>query len=301
MQSPLLKTVSGLSNKLSLSIQNNDYLSDAELSEFSQFMKYKLQCTHQIGLLLSKGARDRYHLNVQLLLDSIGLGPLTERFGSVLNNLDLRVSETSLYMGIKDTNFQQDMPFRNLIGAYSFFCIAQAKGNFIQYMSEQAQLDLSAESIIKVPNPHLQSYFQKNQSIRDTNIYVAIAFALIALAVNPSLADDLKAPQVDFDLVPTQVELHGSTICNCSVLAKLNNSKLAMAQIDRPTYEAHRNAFTQTQGYDGYDVDDWMYFRFYEGAINSGMCEAKYAISPSLGIMRGINIGEYYNLNSFSA
>jgi hypothetical protein len=79
-------------------------------------------------------------------------------------------------------------------------------------------------------------------------------------------------------------------------LSKTNFTKV-MKNVALEEYERHCRDFPRVDG-DGVIGDDWYYFRFYSGAVNTGCKEAKYAISPSLNVRRNINIGEYYNLSS---
>lgn len=48
------------------------------------------------------------------------------------------------------------------------------------------------------------------------------------------------------------------------------------------------------------EADDWQFYRYYSGALNTGYIEIKFALSPALGVSRPLSIGEYYELNSCS-
>lgn len=82
-------------------------------------------------------------------------------------------------------------------------------------------------------------------------------------------------------------------------LSKTGYTK-TMKEVTQAEYDAHRRDFPRMKEED-LVADDWHYFRFYTGAVNTGYKEDKYAISPSLKARRTINIGEYYNLNSMDS
>lgn len=85
---------------------------------------------------------------------------------------------------------------------------------------------------------------------------------------------------------------------------------IIMLNVDRQTYEDHQKKYDPLKpGVDGKIensaivkvadlVSDWVFFRFCEGSINSGMREAKYGVSETLGVVRPLTFGEAHNLNS---
>lgn len=292
------KNTLSLSKTLQDKIAANDYLAIKDVDNYHKLVCHALQCYHQLGFVLKLDKnKDQHQLDFMKLWGSLGLEVLRDVFGDCKEQVTVKLYNNTFSVSLANTKL--DDFYKNMIGAYVFFCIAQAKGNFIQYMTELALTDLSNESIIKVPNPFLDKFLKTNSSVRDTNLILSIIFSLIALVVNPNLASVHRPVGVPVDLVVVEKDLYGKMFCNCSTTSSKNSFSLSMLQIDRSTYESHLS-FQNIKAYEGYDVDDWVYYRFYEGTINAGMFESKYAISPSLGVKRGLNIGEYYNLSSFS-
>lgn len=60
--------------------------------------------------------------------------------------------------------------------------------------------------------------------------------------------------------------------------------------VTRPQWKTHKTNAPEVAG------RDWMYFRFYEGAVNSGYVEDKYALCRITGAKRQITVDEYYQI-----
>lgn len=85
---------------------------------------------------------------------------------------------------------------------------------------------------------------------------------------------------------------------------------MSYVSVDRATWESHLATFPEPQLPDRFNIivyrralddlvkmaTDWEHFRFYEGAVNTGYREDKYAISKILKMKRPITIGEHYNV-----
>ncbi|MEP3670757.1 MAG: hypothetical protein ABJN42_28995 [Roseibium sp.] len=87
-------------------------------------------------------------------------------------------------------------------------------------------------------------------------------------------------------------------------------NRTVMLNIDREVYEAHQLYFDPLKSGENGRPDpatvqeaadlasDWQFFRFCEGAVNTGMTEAKYGVSETLGVIRPLTISEAHSLNS---
>jgi len=62
-------------------------------------------------------------------------------------------------------------------------------------------------------------------------------------------------------------------------------------EVTRAQYQTH---FAEAPA--GIEGLDWEYFRFYEGAVNTGYCEARYARCRITGAVRDATLAEYCNI-----
>jgi hypothetical protein len=62
--------------------------------------------------------------------------------------------------------------------------------------------------------------------------------------------------------------------------------------VTRAQWEAHKANAPEVEG------RDWVYFRFYDGALNTGYVEDKYALCRITGAKRPITIEEHYQIFS---
>ena len=151
-----------LAQQLATRIKLNQYLADHETHKYSGFLGDAVGSFHQFGLILYRNGNDRsYYLNVQKIWEFLGIESLIQTFGDELESFKFKLAESDLYVMNTDLSVNVGIGFREIIGAYVFFNIAQAQSDFIGYLKNYSDVDLQSASIIKVPNPFL-GYFLKN-------------------------------------------------------------------------------------------------------------------------------------------
>lgn len=288
-----------LAQQLATRIKLNQYLADHETHKYSGFLGDAVGSFHQFGLILYRNGNDRsYYLNVQKIWEFLGIESLIQTFGDELESFKFKLAESDLYVMNTDLSVNVGIGFREIIGAYVFFNIAQAQSDFIGYLKNYSDVDLQSASIIKVPNPFL-GYFLKNvPNVLHSNFILCTCFSLMALAISHKSTEQFK-PKGSYDEIEPAYGRNTVTLTNCAKTAQKNGYKLSCLEVDAAIQESHIEKFILTQGYGGYDADDWVYYRVVSGKVADGTCRGCYAISPSLGIRRSINIAEYYNMCSF--
>jgi len=75
--------------------------------------------------------------------------------------------------------------------------------------------------------------------------------------------------------------------------------------VDRAQWETHKKTYDtipweyKDEKMDSFSLaNDWMFYRFCEGAINAGCVEDRYALSLSRMIKRSWTVSEYYDSRS---
>lgn len=281
-------------------IANQSYLDWEETVQFSKFGDFIKSYYHQVGRLMNKFTghnTDHNPFSSLKLADSLKSPILKKLFSKHSLNMDLICAKHNLYIQPSAEGGMRSIHFRNVVGAFVFYSIAQ--GDFIENIKSATLTSLKKEPLIKVPNPFLKHEL-RDLSVIDANIVVCVMFGLMSYVMSIPCTGKTKrvTSRSQFYIEPTIKTNYGRKSTNSAkVKSKNKDYSLTYKSVDRLEYKKHCALFTVVHGYDGYDVDDWLYFRFYEGAVNSGYCEDKYALSPSLGIKRKFSIGEYYNLS----
>lgn len=281
-------------------IAKQSYLDDDETLQFSKFGDFIKSYYHQVGLLMDRSVghnTDHNPFSSLKLADSLKSPILKKLFSKHSLNMDLICAKHNLYIKPSAEGGLKSIHFRNVVGAYVFYSIAQ--GDFLENIKSATLTSLKKEPLIKVPNPFLKHELS-NLSIIDANIVVCVMFALMGFVMSIPCTGKTKrvTSRSKFYIEPTIENNYGRKSTNSQKIKSKNKDySLSYKSVERDEYSKHCALFTTVYGYEGYDVDDWLYFRFFEGAVNSGYCEEKYALSPSLGIKRKFSLAEYYNVH----
>ena len=90
--------------------------------------------------------------------------------------------------------------------------------------------------------------------------------------------------------------LYGKTLTNSGAVKAENKDDasviLSILNVSDEKFKAIIESSFRSPHYSGLGVDDWLYFRSHGGT--------KLVYSPSLGVNRMVNTGEFYNLSSFN-
>lgn len=182
--------------------------------------------------------------------------------------------------------------YPDLVKAFIFYEVTEGS-----YMEKAKCLKASEcmNPFFNVPNPFLTSLAKYRLNDQDKNIVLHCAYAFMSALVIAANTQPAKG-KIKHRLVENRNIRDGKVYTNYKAAYRPALDKLSYAQVDREVWLSHRENFESVNStYQGSDTDDWMYFRFFEGTVNGGYSEDRYALCPSLGIKRPMTTGEYYN------
>lgn len=268
-----------LINRIRKLIEQQSYvLSEEGLNDYTGFGSRIKECFLPVALCLTKNpshSADDHRLMPNPLFDGLKAKHLKKLINP--SSFDYLIfDKTGFYISYKDAPMAATN-IRAVVGAFIFYSIAE--GDFLSNVANLNKEQFKSELIAKVPNPFLKAVLGK-LSVEQANTFILIAFGLMALVTAQPLE-------------PKKVKKVGSG--SKYYVGFTNLTKSSYTSVTEEQYEQHCSTFKSVLGYGGYDIDDWILCRFYTGTLNGGFKESRYALSPTLGVKRPFNIGEYYN------
>lgn len=267
-------------------VSHREFITDDESIKFKLIGWQACENLWSVGSLLSTTQRNQGKgeiINLPLLFETIGADGLKKSMKNVkitVNPLELAVNVGKTYTCIS---------YPNLVKAFTFFEVVE--GSYTD-KAKTIQADQANQCFSNVPNPYLQSMKRFDLSDEETNIFLHCAYAFLSALVLAASRQD-EAKKNTCNITEHRRTIQGRVYSNHKAATDIH--KLSYEQVNTQLYEEHCKHFTEVNSlYGGYDSDDWYYFRFYEGAANTFQREDRYALSPSLGIKRYMNQGEYY-------
>lgn len=278
-------------------IAKQRYVESSEVDLFQNTVKFAVAKYHKLGLMLSSNGRmnNQYTVNSDSLFKSMKLTTLKSTGKKLGSDFKLTLDVNYVNVKLSDSIKIRCIHGRDLISAFIFYSIAQ--GDFISNLKTMNAADFRKEKIIKVPNPFIPKHLIEHLTTELENTLIATLFSLVAFILEQAdtVAEPIKVSK-RLALTPLRKTIANKQYSNCKADAKANGLGLGMVEISKITYTKHKNLFISVLGYEGGDVSDWQYFRYMDGAINSGLFEDRYAVSPSLGIKRNLSTSEFYNV-----
>lgn len=276
-------------------IQNQNYLRAEEFDAYSTFGKFTKANYHQVGLVLGG-----YHghdtgtqpVKMDIVFSALKLTNLKNLVVRHGNSIQVLCNDRGLYIKTPTQERRIEINFRNIVAAYVFYSIAE--GDFIENVKGRTVANLKKELIAKIPSPYLDNHVKdslKSLSIEDANIIFSVIYGYMAFVLTKCINGSVKkaTKRSKFYIEPVIDQVHKEQYTNSKKVAEDKKMRLFCQNVSEEEHKRHDELFTLTTGYDGYDVDDWVYF-------GTGSRGGRYALSPSLGIKRKLNISEYYNL-----
>lgn len=292
-----LSSINAIAKEVRNRIANQRYVERNEVELFQNTSKLAVAKFHKLGLMLTKYGHMKiaYTVDTDSFYKTMKLTTLKSKAKKLGNDFQLILDGNAVCVRLSDSIKIRSIQSRELISAFIFYSIAQ--GDFISNLKTMNAADFRKEKIIKVPNPFIPKHLIEHLTTELENTLIATLFSLVTFILEQAetVAEPIKVTK-KFALKPLRKTIANKQFSNCQADAKANDLGLGMVEISKITYLKHNNLFKSVVGYEGGDVSDWQYFRYMEGAINAGLYEDRYAVSPSLGIKRNLNISEYYNV-----
>lgn len=276
-------------------IQNKDYIQGYEGNDFSDFGKFVKSNFHQVALMLggfSGHSTDTQPVKMTLLLKALELPVLKQMVGQENKGFDMLCNHHCLYVKPSKNTRQISMHFSDVVTSFVFYSIAE--GDFVKNIENLSETDLQTTPIAKIPNPYFNKGLKdqlNTLSVEDANLFFVAVYGFMAFVIRKCFRAPTKPvpPQSLFYIEPVVTKGNQMTYTNSQKLAKQNGYSLKCETVSASKLDELSRLFNMTHGYDGSDVDDWIYF-------STGCRYGRYALSPSLGIKRKLNASEFYNL-----
>lgn len=277
-------------------IQNQEYLSTVESEDYVKFGHFTKANFHQVAHLMgnfTSHGTDTQPVKMNLLLEALNLPVLKKLVEQRGQGFEVLCNHYRMYVKLNKYGNQISINFSDLVASYVFYSIVE--GDFLKNLESLAEADLSNQLIAKIPNAHF-NHLLKGQlgelTPLDQNLFLVAVYGYMAFVIS-KCANKIVRPPVSkismYYLAPVVTKSNQLTCTNSKELAKFNGYSLSCHTVSRAEFDSLSRLFTLTHGYDGTDADDWLYY-------STGDRYGRYALSPSLGIKRKLNISEFYNL-----
>lgn len=267
-------------------IKTKLYLRPEHTEQYDHFMQWAATSVPQVALLnQAPNTSGTYHVDVNALLGKLKLKTAANLFANKTPNIVIsnRNVEVSVMSGTKAYIYVDGSA---LFAAYIFYHTIE--GDFLTNLKNATKTQLTKKRFNKIPNPHLMKLYT-DHSIEDANGILIIAFSYIAyILANVHHTAKKVTKRSKFYIEPSIIKSGIHEYTNSPKISKAKNIKLACLEISYEEIQSQDQLFTFVNSYNGDGVDDWLYFRSFAGD--------RWAVSPSLGFKRKLNISEFYNI-----